>query len=70
MVAKEIHDTMNIQSDTNAHIISLFNQMTDNIGGDGGAIAINAKGEVGFGWNSRRMAWAYVRGSEVPFFTI
>lgn len=37
-----------------------MNEMTERIGGDGGAIAINTqKKAIAIGWNSHRMAWAY-----------
>ena len=34
-------------------------EMTERIGGDGGAIALDTKGRVAIGFNSQRMAWAY-----------
>ena len=34
-------------------------EMTERIGGDGGAIAIDTKGSIAIGWNAERMAWAY-----------
>lgn len=36
-------------------------QMTDRVGGTGGAIVIDHKGNVGISFTSRRMAWGYVR---------
>jgi hypothetical protein len=34
---------------------------------DGGAIAISKSGNVGFGWNSEQMAWAYSRGVDIHY---
>ena len=36
-----------------------MDEMTERIGGDGGAIAIDSKGTIAIGFNSKRMAWAY-----------
>lgn len=36
-------------------------QMTKRLGGTGGAIVIDHKGDVGISFTSRRMAWGYVR---------
>ena len=36
-----------------------MDEMTERIGGDGGAIAIDTKGAIAIGFNSKRMAWAY-----------
>ena len=36
-----------------------MDEMTERIGGDGGAIAIDTKGTIAIGFNSKRMAWAY-----------
>ena len=36
-----------------------MDEMTERIGGDGGAIAIDTKGSIAIGFNSKRMAWAY-----------
>ena len=40
-------------------IEKLMAEMTERIGGDGGAIALDTKGSVAVGFNSERMAWAY-----------
>ncbi|EDW65385.1 probable isoaspartyl peptidase/L-asparaginase GA20639 [Drosophila virilis] len=42
-------------------------KMTDRIGGTGGAIVIDHKGEVGISWTSRRMAWGYVRDGIIHY---
>ncbi|EDW00443.1 probable isoaspartyl peptidase/L-asparaginase GA20639 [Drosophila grimshawi] len=42
-------------------------QMTKRIGGTGGAIVIDHKGEVGISWSSRRMAWGYVRDGIIHY---
>ena len=34
---------------------------------DGGVIGISRDGNVGFQFNSRRMAWAYGRGNELHY---
>ena len=36
-----------------------LDDMTSRVGGDGGAIAIDANGRITIGFNSRRMSWAY-----------
>ena len=38
--------------------------MTTRVGGDGGAISLSKSGEIGIEFNSRMMAWAYIRMSE------
>lgn len=42
-------------------------KMTERIGGTGGAIVIDHKGEVGISWTSRRMAWGYVRDGIIHY---
>jgi beta-aspartyl-peptidase (threonine type) len=39
--------------------------MTERVGDSAGAITISNKGEVGIGFTSDRMAWAYQRGGKV-----
>jgi len=39
--------------------------MTERVGSSAGAITISNKGEVGIGFTSQRMAWAYQRGGRV-----
>ncbi len=39
--------------------------MKNRTGGTAGAITLSNKGQVGIHFNSKRMAWAYVRGGEV-----
>ncbi|XP_004520081.1 probable isoaspartyl peptidase/L-asparaginase CG7860 isoform X1 [Ceratitis capitata] len=39
-------------------------EMTERLGGTGGAITIGPKGDIGISWTSKRMAWAYVRDNE------
>jgi hypothetical protein len=34
---------------------------------DGGVIAISKDGDIGFGWNSEQMAWAYSKGVDIHF---
>lgn len=41
--------------------------MASKVGGDGGVISIGASGEIGIGWNSNQMAWAYGREGELHF---
>ena len=45
-------------------IFDALETMSERVGGDGGAIALSPNGEIGFDWNSRRMAWAYIDASE------
>lgn len=40
-------------------------EMTERLIGTGGAITIDAKGEVGIYWTSKRMGWAYVSKGEL-----
>lgn len=40
-------------------------EMTERLIGTGGAITIDAKGEVGIYWTSQRMGWAYVHRGEM-----
>lgn len=39
--------------------------MEQRVGGIGGAIALSKKGDIGYYWTSKRMAWAYVKGHEL-----
>lgn len=41
--------------------------MTARVGNDAGAIVISKKGEIGIGFSSKRMSWAYQRGTEVHY---
>ena len=41
--------------------------MANKVGGDGGAISISASGEIGIGWNSNQMAWAYGREGSLHY---
>lgn len=34
---------------------------------DGGAIVITKDREIGYGWNSEQMAWAWSRGSDIHY---
>ncbi|KAI8118238.1 putative isoaspartyl peptidase/L-asparaginase [Lucilia cuprina] len=43
------------------------NEMTERLVGTGGAITIDAKGEIGIYWTSKRMAWAYTKGKDIVF---
>lgn len=43
------------------------NDMTAKVGNTAGAIAISHNGEVGVGFSSNRMSWAYIKGNEVHF---
>lgn len=40
-------------------------EMTERLVGTGGAITIDAKGQVGIYWTSKRMAYAYVKGGKI-----
>ncbi|XP_067639203.1 probable isoaspartyl peptidase/L-asparaginase CG7860 isoform X2 [Eurosta solidaginis] len=44
--------------------VTACNEMTERLGGTGGAITIGTKGDIGIAWTSKRMAWAYVRDNE------
>ncbi|ODM95470.1 putative isoaspartyl peptidase/L-asparaginase [Orchesella cincta] len=49
----------------NEACLSALNFMTSRIPeGDGGAIVITKNGEVGYNFNSNKMAWAYIKGDE------
>lgn len=50
--------------DATEQAITKMNQKT---GGDGGAITLSNKGEVGIYFNSKRMAWAYARKRELHY---
>jgi beta-aspartyl-peptidase (threonine type) len=39
--------------------------MTKRVGSSAGAITVSSKGEVGIGFTSDRMAWAYQRSGKV-----
>ncbi len=42
--------------------------MTGRVGGDGGVIAVAAAGgEIGIGWNSNQMSWAYGRDGTIHY---
>jgi isoaspartyl peptidase/L-asparaginase-like protein (Ntn-hydrolase superfamily) len=36
-------------------------------GGDGGAIVITKTGEVGYGFNSKNMGWAFIKGGKLHY---
>ena len=38
----------------------VFDDMSDALGGDGGAIVVTKSGRIGIGWNSLRMSWAFI----------
>jgi isoaspartyl peptidase/L-asparaginase-like protein (Ntn-hydrolase superfamily) len=38
---------------------SCLDQMSERVGGDGGAISIDTRGQIAIEWNSMRMSWAY-----------
>ncbi|XP_036319188.1 probable isoaspartyl peptidase/L-asparaginase GA20639 [Rhagoletis pomonella] len=39
-------------------------EMTERLGGTGGAITIGPTGDIGVAWTSKRMGWGYVRNNE------
>lgn len=41
------------------------NEMTKCLTGTGGAITIDAKGNIGMYWTSKRMAWGYIKGEKL-----
>lgn len=41
--------------------------MTDRLTGTAGAITIDAKGQVGVSFTSKRMAWAYIKGTTLKY---
>ena len=45
-------------SHPNQAILTSLESMTQKVGGDGGAICISSRGQVGIEWNSDRMSWA------------
>lgn len=44
-----------------------LSRMNEKTGGDGGAITLSNKGEVGIHFNSKRMAWAYAKNGELHY---
>ncbi|XP_013106245.2 probable isoaspartyl peptidase/L-asparaginase CG7860 [Stomoxys calcitrans] len=42
-------------------------EMTERLTGTGGAITIDAKGNIGIYWTSLRMAYAYIKGSKLVY---
>lgn len=42
-------------------------EMTERLTGTGGAITIDAQGDLGIFWTSKRMAWAYTKGGELVY---
>lgn len=41
--------------------------MTDRLTGTAGAITIDSKGQVGVSFTSKRMAWAYIKGTKLKY---
>lgn len=41
--------------------------MTKRVGGEAGAITIAKNGDVGIAFTSKRMSWAYVKGSKLYY---
>jgi hypothetical protein len=52
---------MNATTAINTVLSNMANRIKD---ADGGVIAIPKDGEIGFGWNSEQMAWAYYSSQE------
>lgn len=42
-------------------------EMTERLTGTGGAITIDAQGNLGIYWTSKRMAWAYAKGGDLVY---
>lgn len=42
-------------------------EMTERLTGTAGAITIDAHGQIGIHWNSKRMAWAYTKGKSIIY---
>lgn len=42
-------------------------EMTERLTGTGGAITIDADGNLGIYWTSKRMAWAYAKGNDLVY---
>ena len=65
LIAKKVADNMEIMASANEAIDEALKEMTERVGGDGGAISISRKGQIGIGWNSSRMGWAYATKDQV-----
>lgn len=51
----------------NEAITETLDFMAQRVGGDGGVIAIDRAGNLGIGWNSNQMSWAYGRDGELHY---
>ncbi|XP_046994080.1 isoaspartyl peptidase/L-asparaginase isoform X1 [Schistocerca americana] len=47
--------------------IEAVNEMTNRVGKTAGAITLSNAGDIGIGFNSKKMAWAYQKGNEVHY---
>ena len=65
LLAKSMVDSV-VQSHTaNEGAKRALAKMTARVGGDGGGIVLTREGEIGIGFNSRRMAWMFVKEGEI-----
>lgn len=46
---------------------SALKEMTERLVGTAGAITVDATGQIGIYWNSKRMAWAYTKGRDLVY---
>eukprot|EP00095_Tigriopus_kingsejongensis_P010402 maker-scaffold1716_size30199-snap-gene-0.10 protein:Tk10402 transcript:maker-scaffold1716_size30199-snap-gene-0.10-mRNA-1 annotation:"hypothetical protein DAPPUDRAFT_303765" len=65
LMAKRIADQIEAGVAAEEAIRRSLDYMSTRVGGDGGAIAVSPKGEVGIEWNSERMGWAYATRGRV-----
>lgn len=63
ILAKIRYDKKNAQQATE----EACKEMTERIIGTAGAITIDAKGQIGIYWTSKRMAWAYTKGKNIVY---
>jgi beta-aspartyl-peptidase (threonine type) len=67
MAARRIADNLAKGTDADKAVADALEFMTANVGGDGGGIALTKEGEVGIEWNSKRMAWAFIKEDKLHF---
>ena len=58
---KRVADNIALGKTPDEALLASFDYMTRRVGGDGGGVALSKEGEVGVQWNTRRLAWAYIK---------
>lgn len=66
-MARRVANHIGAGMEANQAIDEALTYMTGRVGGDGGVIALSPNGNVGIGWNSNQMSWAYGREGQLHY---